>query len=181
MRNSSFMSRFQDWLGDWSEGKTRSALIVVLAVLVGLLAALLLYTIMKVVIYDVFPRPPSIDYSDKIEAKKLLDTDPVGAYWVLAISWLFSTVVGSYCTARLAKMGQFTAWIAGIVMGAFYLCDLFFQPHTPLIFVVCPILVGLAAWGGGWLGMYVNVRKQMHSERTSAPVITPEVVDTLVE
>jgi len=181
MRNSSFVSRFQDFLGEWSEGRTRNTLIVVLAVLVGLLAALLLYTIMKVVIYDVFPRNPRIDFEHPAVARTILDANPLDGYWVLALSWIAGTVAGTYCTARLAKMGQFTAWIAGIVMGAFYLCDLFFQPHTLLAFIICALLTGLAAWGGGWLGMYVNVRKQLQSERTVAPVIVPDVADTVVE
>ncbi len=51
MRNSTFMSRFQDWLSDWSEGKTRISLVLVLAVLMGLLLGMVGYTIIKQIFY----------------------------------------------------------------------------------------------------------------------------------
>ncbi|WP_443750676.1 hypothetical protein [Asticcacaulis solisilvae] len=181
MRNSSFMGRFQDWLSDWSEGKTRISLVLVLAVLMGLLLGMVGYTIIKQIFYDLFPRPPIIDYHDPVQAAELLKTDPVGAYWVIAVSWFLGTIAGAYVAARVAKMGQFAGWLAGVLLAAFYLCDLFFQPNTLLIFVLCPVLVGLAAWAGSWLGMYVNVRKQIRAEQRSAPVIVPEVSDTVVE
>jgi len=181
MRNSTFMSRFQDWLSDWSEGKTRISLVLVLAVLMGLLLGMVGYTIIKQIFYDLFPRPPIIDYHDPVQAAELLKTDPVGAYWVIAVSWILGTVGGAYVAARVARMGQFPGWIAGVMLAAFYLCDLFFQPNTLLIFILCPILVGAAAWGGGWLGMYVTVRRQMRAEQRVAPVIAPEVTETVVE
>ncbi len=181
MRTTSFMGRFQEWLGEWSDGKTRISLVLVLAVLMGLLLGMVGYTVIKAVFYDLFPRPPIIDYHDPAQAAELLKTDPVGAYWVIAVSWILGTIGGAYVAARVAKMGQFPGWIAGVLLAAFFLCDLFFQPNTLLIFALCPVLTGLAAWGGGWLGMYVTVRKQMRSERASAPVIAPEVTDTVVE
>jgi len=182
MRTSSFWSRFQDWLSEWSEGKTRISLVLVLAVLMGLLLGMVGYTVIKAVFYDLFPRPPLIDYHDSAQAAELLKTDPVGAYWVIAVSWILGTVAGAYVAARVARMGQFPGWLAGVLLGAFYLCDLFFQPNTLLIFVLCPILVGVAAWGGSRLGMYVTVRRQIRADQTLAPaVIAPEVTDTVVE
>ena len=46
---STFMSRFQDWLGEWNDGKTRQLLVVLLAVLLGLLIGMVTYTIAKAV------------------------------------------------------------------------------------------------------------------------------------
>ncbi len=172
MSKSSFTSRFQDWLNDWSDIKTRQTLVVVLAVLLGLLIGVVSYTIIKQVFYDIFPRAPLIDYRDPTQATELLKTDPVGSYWVIAISWMLGTIAGTYCTTRVAKLGQFPAWIAGVLLAAFYLLDLFFQPHTVLIFILCPVLVGAAAYGGGWLGMYVTVQKQM---RAAGTAMSPEV------
>ncbi len=174
MRNSTFMSRFQEWLDDWNEDRTRNSLIILLAVLAGLLIGLIVYTVGKLLLYDLFPRPPAIDYRDGEEAAKLLNTEPVTSYWVVVISWLLATLGGAYCATRVAKFGQFPGWLAGILLGAFYLVDLLFQPHTLLIFLICPIFVGIAAYGGGWAGAYINGQK-MSRTQSIAPVVTPEM------
>lgn len=166
---STFMSRFQDWLGEWNDMKTRQVLVVLLAVLMGLLIGMVTYTVAKAVFYDLFPRAPLIDFHDSEQATALLKTDPVGAYWVIAVSWFFGTLAGAYCAVRWAKIGQFPAWITGILLAAFYLIDLFVQPNTLLIFLACPVLVALCAWAGGWLGMYVNVRKHIRSQAVMSP------------
>lgn len=169
---STYTSRFQDWLSEWNDGKTRQVLVVLLAVLLGLLIGMVTYTVAKAVFYDLFPRAPLIDYHDTEQARELLKTDPVGSYWVLAISWVFGTLAGAYCSVRWAKIGQFPAWIVGVLLSAFYLIDLFVQPNTLLVFLVCPALVGLCAWGGGWLGMSVNVQKQIRMDtQTTEPAV----------
>lgn len=164
---STFMSRFQDWLGEWNDGKTRQLLVVLLAVLLGLLIGMVTYTIAKAVFYAIAPRYPDIDFSAQSE---LLKSDPIGSFWVIAVSWAFGTTAGAYCAVRWAKIGQFPGWIAGVLLAAFYLIDLFVQPNTLLIFLVCPVIVGLCAWGGGWLGMYINVQK---SYKADAPSVEP--------
>ena len=80
------------------------------------------------------------------------------------MSWIFGTLAGAYCAVRWAKIGQFPAWLTGVLLAAFFLIDLVVQPNTLLIFLICPVLVALCAWGGGWLGMYVNVQKQVRSD-----------------
>jgi len=174
MQKSSFTSRFQEWMSEWNELKTRQVLVVVLAVLMGLLIGMVTYTVIKAVFYDLFPRAPLIDFNDSAQAAALLKTDPVGSYWVIAVSWAFGTFAGAYFAVRIAKMGQFPAWIAGILLAAFYLIDLFFQPNTLLIFLLTPVIVAGCAYGGGLLGMYVNVQKQMRMDR-GQPDVSPEI------
>lgn len=178
MQKSSFTSRFQEWMSEWNELKTRQVLVVVLAVLMGLLIGMVTYTVIKAVFYDLFPRAPLIDFHDSEQAAALLKTDPVGSYWVIAISWAFGTLAAAYCAVRVAKMGQFPAWIAGVLLAAFYLIDLFFQPNTLLIFLLSPVIVAGCAYGGGLLGMYVTVRKQMRMDRNVSevsPEVSPEI------
>ena len=161
---SSFFDRFQDWLSEWDDIKTRQVLVVLLAVLCGTLLALVTYIIIKGAILEFYPRPPRIDYSDPVEASKLMATDPVGAYWAMVVSWILGALMGGYTSARVAKFGQAPAWINGVVLLAFYLLDLFAQPHTPLGFVVCTIIVIVCSYAGGWLGSYVTARKQLSKQ-----------------
>ena len=165
---STFTGRFQDWLNDWSDAKTRQILTVVLAVMLGLLAGLLVYTIVKGAIYDLFPRPPAIDFNHSAESDSLLNAYPFEAYWAIVTSWIVGTLAGAYCAVRVAKLGEFPAWITGIALAAFYLLDLLFQPHTPVIIVLCPALAALCAWGGGWIGMFVTLRKGRQSRSNPA-------------
>jgi len=158
---SSFFGRFQDWLSEWDDDKTRQVLMVMLAVLCGTLLALVTYIIIKGAILDFFPRPPKIDYTDPVQASKLMATDPVGAYWAMVVSWILGALLGGYTSARIAKFGQAPAWINGVVLLAFYVLDLLGQPHTLLGFFVCTIIVIACSYAGGWLGSYVTARKQI--------------------
>ena len=176
---STFFSRFQDWLAEWNQGKTRQLLVVLLAVLLGLLIGMVTYTIAKSVFYSIAPRYPNIDFSAHSD---LLKSDPIGSYWVIAVSWIFGTLAGAYCAVRWAKIGQFPAWLAGVLLAAFFLIDLVVQPNTLLIFLICPVLVALCAWGGGWLGMYVNVQKQVRSDaQGSVPAAMTAVEEPISE
>jgi hypothetical protein len=176
---STFFSRFQDWLAEWNQGKTRQLLVVLLAVLLGLLIGMVTYTIAKSVLYMIAPPYPTTDYS---ENPVLLETDPFGSYWVIVVSWTFGTLAGAYCAVRWAKVGQFPAWLAGVLLTAFFLIDLIARPNTMLIFLICPALVALCAWGGGWLGMYVNVQKQYRADAQGAePVAVAAVEEPISE
>ncbi|HVZ30050.1 MAG TPA: hypothetical protein VG839_06620 [Asticcacaulis sp.] len=169
----SFMSRFQEWLNEWSELKTRQVLVVVLAVLMGLLAGMVVYTISKAIINDVWSYPPGLyGFGTEADQKEQLNNSLMQIYICTAAAWIVGTLGGSYCATRVAKMGRFPAWIAGVLLTAYYWIDLLFQPHNLPQFLLCPVLVGICAYGGGWLGMYVTVRKQMKSETRSAA--TPE-------
>ena len=65
---------------------------------------------------------------------------------------------------RVAGSGQFPAWLTGILLTAYYWIDLLQLPNTIMLFVLCPILVGLCAWGAGWLTMYFTVQKNLKAE-----------------
>jgi len=160
---SSF-NRFQDWLGDWDEGKTRQTLVVVLAVLCGLLLGMVLDTVLHRVGDFMFPPPPVLDFADKDQLRELLKTMPVEGYLIRAISWALGTLGGGYCAVRMAKAGQFPAWIVGILLYAGYLIGMISLPNPLWVWLLCPVLVGVCAWGAGWIGMYVTVQKQMKAQ-----------------
>jgi len=164
MVKSTFLSRFQDWLSEWSEVKTRQVLIVVLAVMLGLLLGMIVYTISKYLLGQMFPFPPGLYYDEGEEKRELMKTVAAQVFILIPVMWAIGTVVGGYCAARVAKMGQFPAWIAGVLLTAYFWIDLPSLPNTLTLYILCPIIVGLASYGAGWLGMFVTVRKELRSQ-----------------
>ena len=155
----SSLSRFQSWLSEWNDAKTRQVLIVVLAVLLGVLIGMALDTLMRWVGDFAFPPPPILDIADKDELRDLYKTMPMEAYFIKMVSWGIGTLGGGYCAVRIAKMGQFPAWIVGILLFASYLIGLLPFPNPVWVMIACPVLVAVCAYGAGWLGMYMVVRK----------------------
>jgi uncharacterized protein YneF (UPF0154 family) len=167
----SFGRRFQEWLNEWNELKTRQVLVVVLAVLMGLLAGMVVYTISKAIINWAWTYPPGVyDIGGADQQKNQINNAQMQIYLCTAAAWIVGTLGGGYCATRVAKMGRFPAWITGVLLVAYYWIDLLFQPRVLPQFLLCPILVAICAYAGGWLGMYVTVRKQMKSDtRDVAP------------
>ncbi len=55
-------------------------------------------------------------------------------------------------------------WIAGILLTAYFWIDLLQLPNNMTLFILCPVLVGLTAAAGGYLGMYMTAQKQMRTQ-----------------
>lgn len=161
MGKSTFFSRFQDWLGEWSEAKTRQVLIVVLAVLLGLLLGMIVYTISK---YLIAPSFPGLYFDAPQERQELMKTVGLQVFVLVPAMWGIGTLIGGYCAVRVAKMGQFTAWIVGILLTAYFWIDLPSLPNTLTLYILCPIVVGLASYAAGWLGMFITVRKELRAQ-----------------
>ncbi len=164
MVKSSFTSRFQDWLSEWDETKTRQVLIVVLATLLGLLLGMIVYSISKYLLGQMFPFPPGLYFDEADEKRELMKTVAAQVFILIPTMWGIGTLIGTYCAARVAKLGQFPAWIAGIMLTAYFWIDLASLPNTLTLYILCPIVVGLCAYAGGWLGMYITVRKEIKAQ-----------------
>lgn len=161
---SSFFGRFQDWLSEWDETKTRQVLVVILAVLCGLLLGMVVDTIFHAIGDYMFPPPPVLDMADKDQLRELLKTMPMEAYFIKIISWALGTLAGGYCAVRMAKLGQFPAWIVGILLFAGYLIGMISLPNPLWVLILCPVLVAVCAYGAGWLGMFVTLQKHIKSQ-----------------
>ena len=166
MPDSSFLSRFQDWLNEWNDGKTRQILIVVLGVLLGLLVGMVLDTILHSVGNYLFPPPPILDMADHEQLKELYKTMPLEAYFIQIISWGLGTLAGGYCAVRVAKLGQFPAWIVGILLFSGYLIGMLGLPNPIWVILLCPVLVAVCSWASGWVGMFVTVQKTIRTQQT---------------
>ncbi len=161
MAKSSFTDRFQDWLSEWDEAKTRQVLVVVLAVLSGLLIGMLVYTIAKYVLDQMFPFPPGIYMVEAEQKAELMKTVASQVFIIIPLTWVVGTLVGGYVSVVMGKIGQFPAWIAGILLTAYFWIDLLHLPNNTTLFLLCPVLTGICAFAGGWLGMYMVAQKSV--------------------
>lgn len=164
---SSFFGRFQDWLSEWDETKTRQVLVVILAVLCGLLLGMVIDTFAHWLGDYMFPPPPVLDMADKDQLRELYKTMAPEAFGIKIISWALGTLAGGYCAVRMAKLGQFPAWIVGILLFAGYLIGMISLPNPLWVLILCPVLVAICAYGAGWLGMFVTMQKEMNSQTQS--------------
>lgn len=164
MAKSSFTDRFQDWISEWDEAKTRQVLVVVLAVLSGLLIGMLVYTIAKYVLDQMFPFPPGIYMVEAEQKAELMKTVASQVFIIIPLTWVVGTLVGGYVSVVMGKIGQFPAWIAGILLTAYFWIDLLHLPNTMTLFLLCPVLTGICAFGGGWLGMYMVAQKSVKAQ-----------------
>ncbi len=164
MVKSTFFSRFQNWISEWDETKTRQVLVVLLAVLCGLLLGMFIDTVMHALGDYLFPPPPVLNMADKEQLAELYKTMAPEAFSIKIISWAVGTLAGGYTAVRMAKKGQFPAWIVGILLFAGYLIALIGLPNPMWLLILCPLLVAVCACGAGWLGMYVTVQKSQSAE-----------------
>ncbi|HTM83122.1 hypothetical protein [Asticcacaulis sp.] len=165
MARSSFTGRFQDWLSEWDDGKTRQVLVVVLVVLSGLLLGMLVYTIAKYVLDQLFPFPPGIYMVDAEQKAELMKTVAGQVFLVIPLTWAVGALVGGYFATFLGKVGQFPAWLTGILLTTYFWIDLLHLPNTTTLFILCPIIVGVCAFASGWLGMYMTAQKAVKSQQ----------------
>jgi len=157
----STLTRFQNWLGEWDDAKTRQVLVVVLGILCGILLGMVVYTVAKYVLDQMFPFPPGLYMVRGEEKNELMQSVLIQLFLVIPLTWAIGTLAGGYFATRMSRLGQFPAWITGILLIAYYWIDLLSLPNDTALFVLCPLVVGLCAWGGGWLGMYMIARKTL--------------------
>ncbi len=160
MAKSSFSGRFQEWLSEWNDAKTRQVLVVVLAVLSGLLIGMLVYTIAKYVLDQLFPFPPGIYLSTGEEKAELMKSVAAQIFVVIPVTWAIGTFAGGFLSVNVGKSGQFPAWITGILLTAYFWIDLLSLPSNTTLFIMCPVVTGLCAYAAGWAAMYRTVQRR---------------------
>ena len=165
MAKSSFTGRFQDWLSEWNDAKTRQTLAVVLVVLIGLLIGMVFYTIAKYVMDQLFPFPPGLYLVEAEQKAELMKTVAAQVFIIIPTTWAVGTLVGGYFATLFGKVGQFPSWLTGILLTAYFWIDLLHLPNNMTLFILCPILTGVFAWAGGWFGMYMQAQKATKAQQ----------------
>jgi predicted MFS family arabinose efflux permease len=121
----------------------------VLAVLAGIVVAMILMVAVEMLSSHLFPLPPGVDLHSHESIRQHIDQLPIGAFLLVLIAWSVGSFAGSWVAARLAGRARL---IHGLVIGAFFLAasimNMLMIPH-PLWMEIASI-VALA--GFSYLG-----------------------------
>lgn len=89
----------------------------IFAVIAGLLATMLVITVVELASSKfLFPPPPSLDYTDMAAVNAFVASMPVAAILVILAGWLLGTFVGAFVTAKFAVKFRLPA---ALLIGAF--------------------------------------------------------------
>ena len=90
----------------------------VLAVLAGIVVAMIVMFAFEGLSSHLFPLPPGIDLHDQQAMTAHMDELPIGAFLMVLAGWAVGSFVGAWAAARLAGRARL---VHGLVVGGFFL------------------------------------------------------------
>jgi hypothetical protein len=126
----------------------RSALVL----LGGVVAAVLVVTLMDGVVAAIYPFPAGTDLKNPESFRQAVAGLPTAAFLLLVVGWSLAAGVGSYLAARLATHARV---IHGLIVALFVLvatiANLAKIPHPTWMWPAAIVLIPLAGWGAARL------------------------------
>ena len=126
----------------------RSALVL----LGGVVAAVLVVTLMDGVVASIYPFPAGTDLKNPENFRQAVAGLPTAAFLLLVVGWSLAAGVGSYIAARLATHARV---IHGLIVALFVLvatiANLARIPHPTWMWPAAIVLIPLAGWAAGRL------------------------------
>lgn len=121
----------------------------VLAVLAGVVVAVILIALVEAVGHLVYPLPEGIDPNDSESLKAAMSRIPAGAMAFVLFAWAVGTLAGGWVATRIAAKGTVLhAMIVGVILMAVGALNMLMIPH-PLWFWIVGLLLFLpAAYAG---------------------------------
>jgi len=126
----------------------------VLAMLAGVIVAMVLMVLLQSVAHRVYPPPPGLDFTDPAVRESIMIKAPVGALLIVLASYFVGTLVGAWVAARLSADAPLRqGYLIGALLVVASVMNLRAIPH-PLWFIVANIAVVIvAAYVGARLGV----------------------------
>jgi hypothetical protein len=92
----------------------------VLAVVLGVVVAVIVIMLIQTIGHAVYPPPPVLDIADREAMAQYIDTLPVGALLFVLVAWLAGTLVGGLLACFIAddRPGVYSAIVGGMVLFA---------------------------------------------------------------
>jgi len=126
----------------------RSALVL----LAGVVAAVLVVTLMDWVVAGIYPFPAGTDLKNPESFRQAVAGLPTDAFLLLVVGWALAAGVGSYLAARLATHARV---IHGLIVALFVLvatlANLAKIPHPTWMWPAAIVLIPLAGWAAARL------------------------------
>jgi hypothetical protein len=118
-----------------------------LALLAGVVAAVIVVILMDSVVARIYPLPAGTDLGNPESLRQAIGSLPSRAFVLLAVGWALAAAVGSYIAARLAAYARPTH---GMIVALFVLVatisNLARIPHPMWMWAAAIILIPLAGW-----------------------------------
>jgi hypothetical protein len=122
----------------------------IVAMLAGIVVAILTFTLIEQLGHSIFPPPATINWNDSNAVKAFMDNQPVGSYLLVLAGW----IIGSFAAAIITqKISQQSAYILPAVLSALLLASAalnFFMLPRPVWFVVAGLIVFAPSVFAGW-------------------------------
>ncbi len=132
------------------------------AVVVGLMAGLVVMALLQWAGMQIYPEPPGRDSQDAEVMAAALESQPVGAFFMVLMAWFFGTVDAAILAAWLApdKPWRHVAVVSGFLF-ALVLLYLASVPSPSWFVLVALLIILVAVLLGGKIGSMLFDRRQI--------------------
>ena len=121
----------------------------ILAVVVGMLVAFVLFALVQIIGMRAYPPPPGTDPMNAESVKAAMRQMPLGALLFVLLSYAAGSVAGGWVAARFAPKAKLMhAMIVGALLFGAGLVNLSMIPHPAWFGVASSAIYLLGAWSG---------------------------------
>ena len=122
----------------------------ILALIAGLVVAIVVVMILEMLGHWLYPPPPGIDLHDPETLKTIIDKLPRGAIIAVLVAWGCGTFAGSWTAALIARRARIIHGliVGGILMG-FGVMTMLMIPHPIWFMLAAGAIFPLASVAGG--------------------------------
>ncbi|MDG1262361.1 MAG: hypothetical protein P8O05_11420 [Flavobacteriales bacterium] len=115
----------------------------VLAVVIGIIAAMMVVMLGDRIAFSIFPPPENLDFNDPVSVQQLVDGMPIAAHLLLFFNWSVSAFVGGLVTTKLSKSKwQLLCVITGALLLTANILNMFVIPY-PIWLIMITVLMYL--------------------------------------
>jgi hypothetical protein len=130
-----------------------------LAVVIGIVVAVLVVAGVEGAGGYVYPKPAGIDLHDMEQVRAYVATMPLGAKGIVVAAWLLGAFLGGLATILVARHRTRLALVPGVAIAAATVANAVLLPH-PMWMPVLGVLGAIPmAWLGARLGVYIVTPK----------------------
>lgn len=124
----------------------------ILSTVAGVIVAFTLIMLIETAGHSLWPPPAGLDMSKPESLRLMMQQMPLGALLSVAVAWVVAAFVGGWVAAKFSERTPSAYVVGGLVaLGAF--ANLLMIPHPFWFWLVALLLVPLAAYAAGRLGV----------------------------
>lgn len=123
----------------------------ILAVVLGVLAAVVVILVVESLGHYLFPPPPDIDMTDREAVRAMAASMPAGAFLTVLAAWTLGALAGGVAAILVSPGRPWPAWVVAGVVLLFAILNMAMIPHPLWMMIAAPLLLAGAGWLAGRL------------------------------